>query len=113
MYVRLKAFWNAAFDLVMADDAGVVEVVLKKLFDLTGELWKNRMAGDDLVMGLRPAETAKGLRRTKAMSAERVDVGRCRVDKSSMKVGRERSEVVEARETSITSYEYSSVYGIT
>jgi hypothetical protein len=37
MYVRLKAFWNAAFDLVRADDAGVVDVDLK-MCDLTGEL---------------------------------------------------------------------------
>lgn len=53
--------------MLRADAAGVVDLELKKVFDLTGELWKRRMAGDDLVICLRPAETAKGLRRMNAM----------------------------------------------
>jgi len=100
MYVRLNAFWNAAFDLVRADDARVVDVDLK-VFGLTGELWKNRMAGDDLVMGLRPAESVKGLRTTKAMFADRIDVrsmGRWVDERGRKKV----REVVEAMDSSIT-----------
>lgn len=69
MYVRLKAFWNVAFDLLRADDGEVVDLDVK-VFDLTGELWKSRTLGDDLVICLRPAETAKGLRRMKAMPAD-------------------------------------------
>ncbi len=65
--MRRKAFWNVAFGLLRADDAGVVDFDLKNVFDLTGESWKRRMPGDDLVICLRPAETANGLRRMNAM----------------------------------------------
>ncbi len=62
------------FDLVRADDAGTDAEVLgfdvKALLDLGGELWKSRTPGDDLDICLRPAETAKGLRRMNAMAAD-------------------------------------------
>ncbi len=45
----------------------MVDFELKNALDLTGELWKRRMPGDDLLICLRPAETANGLRRMKAM----------------------------------------------
>lgn len=42
----------------------------KEVFGLMGELWKSRTLGDDLDICLRPAETAKGLRRMNAMSVD-------------------------------------------
>jgi hypothetical protein len=47
-----------------------VDFELKNALNLTGELWNSRVPGDDLDICLRPAETANGLRRMNAMSAE-------------------------------------------
>jgi hypothetical protein len=60
------------FDFVRAEDADgdVLGLEGKAFLDLTGELWKSRTPGDDLDICLRPAETANGLRRMNAISAD-------------------------------------------
>jgi hypothetical protein len=86
-------------DLLRADDAGVaVDFEVKKVLDLTGELWKSRTPDEDLDICFRPAETANGLRRMNAMPAEDGSVDELIEPEEEENRQREVGVVEEARE---------------